>query len=97
MRKAAISLLRYLDRKDNVIERFSRKNCFPIRVDRTQVQVSWNDHPDLAGLAGEPVKFRFHLRNARLYAFWVSADKSGASGGYHAAGLAPASGRDGRK
>jgi len=32
------------------------------------------------------VRFRFHLRNGALYAFWVSPDKSGASRGYVAAG-----------
>jgi hypothetical protein len=28
----------------------------------------------------------FHLKNARLYAFWVSPDETGASGGHLAAG-----------
>ena len=37
-------------------------------------------------LNGTPVKFRFHLRNGRLYAFWVSPSPSGASHGYVAAG-----------
>jgi len=32
------------------------------------------------------VRLRFHLRSGRLYAFWVSPDASGASGGYVAAG-----------
>ena len=40
----------------------------------------------LGALAGKPVRFRFHLRNGRLYAFWVSPDASGASHGYVAAG-----------
>ena len=41
---------------------------------------------DLASLAGKPARFRFHLASGRLYAFWVSADPSGKSGGYVAAG-----------
>ena len=41
---------------------------------------------NLAALAGEPVRFRFHLRNGSLYAFWVSPDQSGASHGYVSAG-----------
>ena len=41
---------------------------------------------DLAKVAGNPVKFRFHLRSVRLYAFWVSPEESGASHGYVAAG-----------
>ena len=36
---------------------------------------------------GKPVRFRFHLqRTAKLYAFWVSPEASGASHGYVAAG-----------
>jgi len=41
---------------------------------------------DLAGLAGKPVRFRFHLKGGKLYSFWVAADDSGASRGYVAAG-----------
>jgi hypothetical protein len=33
------------------------------------------------------VRFRFSMRAGQLYSFWVSADESGASGGYYAAGL----------
>jgi len=47
--------------------------------------VTWKA-ADLAGVAGKPVKFRFHVKAGRLYAFWVSAEKSGASHGYVAAG-----------
>lgn len=32
------------------------------------------------------VRFRFHLTNGDLYAFWVSPDASGASYGFMAAG-----------
>ena len=41
---------------------------------------------DLAPLAGRKVRFRFHLRQGELYAFWVSPDLHGASRGYVAAG-----------
>ena len=37
-------------------------------------------------MAGKTVRFRFHLANGSLYSFWVSADESGASDGYVAAG-----------
>ena len=53
-----------------VIAPFSPDNCVPISADKTL----------------QAVKFRFHLRNGRLYAFWVSPDASGASHGYVAAG-----------
>jgi len=48
--------------------------------------VKWKGADNLSALAGKPVRFRFHLRNGALYAFWVSPDKSGASRGYVAAG-----------
>ena len=42
--------------------------------------------PELAGAAGKPVRFRFHLGRGSLYAFWVTPDPEGASGGYLGAG-----------
>ena len=68
------------------IEPFTTANCAPIRVDATRHRVNWNGATDLSTLVGQPVHFRFHLRNGRLYAFWVSPDESGASYGYVAAG-----------
>jgi len=35
---------------------------------------------------GQPVRFRFRLKNGSLYAFRVSQDENGASNGYVAAG-----------
>jgi hypothetical protein len=52
-------------------------------VDSTKQKI---ELPEFAGLAGKPVRFRFHLEEGSLYAFWVSQDANGASGGYLAAG-----------
>jgi hypothetical protein len=65
-----------LDREGTELAPFTLANSTPLRV----------DSQDLSALAGKPVRFRFHLRHARLYAFWVSAEASGASRGYVAAG-----------
>ena len=54
----------------------------PVSGDKTLLAVPI----DLSGVGGAPVRFRFHLRKGRLYAFWVSADPAGASGGSVAAG-----------
>ncbi|MBM4049552.1 MAG: glycosyl hydrolase family 32 [Planctomycetes bacterium] len=75
-----------LDEHGRVIKPFSMTNCEPLQGDRTAHQVKWRGAADLSALSGKPVKFRFHLRNGRLYAFWVSPDASGASHGYVAAG-----------
>jgi hypothetical protein len=58
----------------------------PVRGDRTRLAVGWKGAADLSALAGRAVRFRFHLRDGSLYAFWVSPDASGASRGYVAAG-----------
>jgi hypothetical protein len=75
-----------LDQNGQVVSPFSRDNCIPIRSDKTLQGVRWEGDDDLSALAGKPVRFRFHLTNSRLYAFWVSPELSGASYGYVAAG-----------
>ena len=75
-----------LDQGGKVIPPFSRDNCMPLRGDSTCQAVKWNNVGDLSKLAGVPVRFRFHLTTGKLYAFWVSPDRSGASHGYVAAG-----------
>ncbi len=75
-----------LDAKGNVIAPFSREKCNPVGVDKTRAPVTWKGADDLSAVAGKAVKLRFHLRNSRLYAFWVSPERSGASHGYVAAG-----------
>src|SRR5262245_29886754 len=67
-----------LDREGKVIAPFTRANGTPIRADRTRQRVEWKGATDLAKLAGETVKLRFHLASGRLYAFWVSPEASGA-------------------
>ena len=60
--------------------------CTPVRGDHTRQAVQWKGAADLEKVAGQTVRFRFHLTRGELYAFWVSPDKSGASHGYVAAG-----------
>jgi hypothetical protein len=69
-----------------VIAPFSVENSEPVKTDSTKIRLQWKGASDLSALAGKPVKFRFHLRSGQLYSFWVSAQESGASGGYVAAG-----------
>jgi len=67
------------------IKPFTREKCRPLQLDSTKRRVEWQGG-DLAKLAGTPVRFRFHLRQGELYAFWVSPSDGGASHGYVAAG-----------
>jgi len=75
-----------LDADGQVVAPFTRENCIPVKDDSTLAQVRWQGADDLSPLAGKPVRLRFHLTRGSLYAFWVSADRSGASHGYVAAG-----------
>jgi hypothetical protein len=75
-----------LGESGEVVAPFTKARCVPLRADRTLERVAWEGASDLSSLAGKPVRFRFHLRQGRLYAFWVSRDGSGASRGYVAAG-----------
>jgi len=75
-----------LGKDGQVAAPFSRANCEPVREDGTIQMVQWRGAADLSALGERPVRLRFHLANARLYAFWVSPDSSGASHGYVAAG-----------
>lgn len=75
-----------LDQQDRTLEPFSAARCVPIEGDGTRQQVRW-DAGTLKNLAGQAVRFRFHVRRrGRLYAFWVSPSPSGESRGYPAAG-----------
>jgi hypothetical protein len=58
----------------------------PLTGNTTKRRVEWNDGADLSALSGKPVRFRFHLTNGQLFAFWVTPDPNGASNGYVAAG-----------
>jgi len=75
-----------LDGNGRVIPPFSKENCDAISADRTLQPVTWKGASDLSALSARDVKFRFYLTEGKLYAFWVSPDRSGASYGYVAAG-----------
>ncbi len=75
-----------LDEGGKTIAPFTSAACVPVRGDKTAAPVAWNGVQDLGMLANRPVRFKFQMTNGSLYAFWVSADASGASRGYVAAG-----------
>lgn len=75
-----------LDVAGQVVKPYTRQACQAVSVDKTLARVTWNNAPELTALRGKPVRFRFHVKAAKLYAFWVSADASGSSRGYVAAG-----------
>jgi hypothetical protein len=74
-----------LDENGEVIKPFTAAKCRPFKAG-TRTMIEWEDGNDLSTVAGRAVTLRFHLTKGSLYAFWVSPDKTGASGGYVAAG-----------
>jgi len=75
-----------LDEHGQPLAPYTAAACRPASGDSTRLAIGWQATDDLAPLAGRPVRFRFHLRGGRLYAFWVSADASGRSRGFVAGG-----------
>jgi hypothetical protein len=75
-----------LDEGGKVMPRFSADSCIPVAADKTLQAIHWKGVEDLSSLTNQPVRFRFHLRTGKLYAFWVSPEQTGASYGYVAAG-----------
>jgi len=65
---------------------FAKIDCIPVSGDSTKQALGWKATHDLTSLAGKTVRFRFHLKNAKLFSFWVSPDAAGTSRGYVAAG-----------
>jgi len=75
-----------LNQAGEVVPRLSAANCLPVKSNKTLQPVRWRGVGDLSSVANQPVRFRFHLSNGELYAFWVSPEATGASQGYVAAG-----------
>jgi len=79
-----------LDESGKVIPEFSLDQSVPSQGDHTLQQLKWKSGKDLSELSNRPVRFHFHVgagkKAARLFAFWVSPQESGASHGFVAAG-----------
>ncbi|MDB6117955.1 MAG: hypothetical protein JWO08_1736 [Verrucomicrobiaceae bacterium] len=75
-----------LDEAGKIIAPFDGQACVTVRGDSTKRDLHWDGAKDLSGIAGRPVRLRFHLTEGKLYSFWVSKEKSGESDGYLRAG-----------
>ncbi|MDB6137669.1 MAG: hypothetical protein JWO94_741, partial [Verrucomicrobiaceae bacterium] len=75
-----------LDADGKVIAPFTLENAVAVKADSTHQRLEWKGAADLGALSGRPIRFRFHLTNGQLYAFWISPESTGASHGYVAAG-----------
>lgn len=58
-----------LDLDGQVIAGFSAADCAPITTDSVRHVVQWKDSTDCHLIQARPIRLRFRLQNARLYAF----------------------------
>jgi hypothetical protein len=58
----------------HVVPGYGFEDCDPIREDNVRHRVTRRGRDDVGALAGRPVRLRFHLCYARLYAFQFSHD-----------------------
>jgi hypothetical protein len=65
---------------------FTRDDCIPVSTDSTKQMLAWKNGNPLDSIAGQPVRIKFYLTNAKIFAFWVSKSQRGESGGATAAG-----------
>lgn len=81
------SLLRVevLDDERKALPGFSLNDCDGFFGNSTCAEIRWKNH-SLGELAGKSVRMRFHMERGELYAFWVTSDATGRSGGYRGAG-----------
>jgi hypothetical protein len=51
------------------------------KVNLSGSNLSRRKYLNLDSFSGKPVRFKFYLTKTKIYAFWVSENKNGASGG----------------
>ncbi|MGA7303285.1 MAG: T9SS type A sorting domain-containing protein, partial [Rhodothermales bacterium] len=75
-----------LDESGRQVPGLDRYQCLPFQVDSTRFMVRWEDGESLAAVSGTPFSLRFILESGKLFSFWVSPTRDGASEGYLGAG-----------
>lgn len=75
-----------IDEDDQVIEGYSKEDCVLVNGDSTKHMITWNTKSDVSELAGTPVRFKFYMEEADIYAFWVSPWETGESRGFTGGG-----------
>ena len=57
------------DEAGSALPGFGVADCDPIDLNQLAAAVTWRSNPDVSTLRDRPVKLKFHLRRAKLYAF----------------------------
>ena len=74
------------DINNRPIKGLTFNDCVCRNIDSTKQQIIWKNPSRLKELTHVPVHIVFEIEQGKLFAFWISKSKSGASGGYLAAG-----------
>ena len=53
------------------LEGFDLSSSLPLTADSVDHAMQWTHGADIAGLGDRLLAFRFRLRNASLYSFWI--------------------------
>ena len=53
----------------SALENFGKDNCDALESDAVRHRVTWNGQGNLKDLEGQPLRLKFHLRNAKLFSF----------------------------
>ncbi len=54
-----------------VLATWNRDEAAPVTGDHLRTELTWRDHEGVEALRGTTVRFRFHLKDAHLYSFWI--------------------------
>lgn len=60
-----------LDEQGQAIPKYSMVDSVPMTQDHVAAPICWKERANVAELAGRSVRFRFYLKNARLYSYQV--------------------------
>jgi hypothetical protein len=61
-----------LDEQGKPLPGYAADECVPMATDSVEHAISWRERRSLRELKGRPIKLRFHLTNARLYAYRIA-------------------------
>ncbi len=62
-----------LDAESKPLAGYTAEDCIAIEEDSVAICVRWRGGKGLRALAGQPVRLRFALNNARLYSYWCAS------------------------
>ena len=60
-----------LDEDGGPIDGFDKSDCQPCDEDTTRCRIGWSGHDTLAPLRDQYIRLAFHIKDAKLYSFWI--------------------------